>query len=130
MKEVEVAAAIIEKGGLFLIARRPQSGTLPGLWEFPGGKVEPGESRPEALKRELAEELEMDAAIGELVAESSFEYPHGRVHLFGYQVVFWEAQPTPLVHEEIRWVALSHLRDFDFAPADVPLISALEARAR
>lgn len=130
MKEIEVAAAIIEKDGLFLIARRSRNGTLPGLWEFPGGKIEPGESHRDALKRELAEELSVDADIGDAVAESSFEYPHGRVHLFGYRATFSEANPALAAHEEIRWVPLSRLREFDFAPADLPLISALEEKVR
>jgi (d)CTP diphosphatase len=128
--EVEVTAAIIERDGRYLVAKRNAAGPVPALWEFPGGKVERGETRPDALRRELFEEFGLLTTIGAFVTSSVFDYPHARIHLFAYRASYAGGTPDRRVHEEIRWASLEELRSLPFSPADVPLIDALaEARA-
>ncbi|MCA1951988.1 MAG: (deoxy)nucleoside triphosphate pyrophosphohydrolase [Hyphomicrobiales bacterium] len=122
-----VAAALVDADRRVLIAQRPQGKQLAGLWEFPGGKVEPGE-RPEAtLIRELHEEL------GIIVKESclapltfaSHNYPDFHLLMPLYVCRRWEGIPRPAEHQAIRWVAPERLRDFPMPPADDPLIPML-----
>jgi mutator protein MutT len=123
---VEVVAGILEEEGRFLVARRSEAGRLPGLWEFPGGKVEPGESRTDALERELMEELGLRVRVGEVVASSLHSYPEGEIRLSGYRIYREMGEPELRVHQELRWVTRGELRDLSLAPADLPLVEALE----
>ena len=117
---------IIERDGRLLIARRGHDGLLPDLWEFPGGKVEPGESHSQALARELAEELGVEAQIGELVGFGEHEHSGIRVRLFGYRAVLVKGEPALSVHQELRWAAPSELSHFLFAPADRSIVEAIQ----
>ena len=99
-----VTAAILHQDGKVLIARRPPNGLLGGMWEFPGGKVEAGETPPQALARELCEELGIETEPGLLLGEYHHAYSHFRVKLFAFHTRLLSGQATPLHHPEILWV--------------------------
>lgn len=121
----EVTAAILVKAGKLLIARRSATDKPANKWEFPGGKVEVGETPEACLARELREELGIDVHIGLFLGESCYHYEHGVFRLLAYQT-FWDAGDLdPKVHDEIRWVSLNELNHFDFAPADLPFVESL-----
>lgn len=122
---VRVTAAIIVSDGKILIAQRQASDRLAGLWEFPGGKIEAGETPQESLKRELWEELEMDAVIGDPLGASIYHYEHMSIELMAYRV-FWSGGPFwPAYHQACRWVNPDQLPDFAFSPADLPFVRRL-----
>src|SRR5262245_42867530 len=125
---VEVVAAVIERAGRILIARRPPGSHLEGLWEFPGGKPDPGESAVEALRREVAEELGVIAVVGEPIEIVDWTYPDKRVRL-SFVRCRVAGEPRPLEGQEIAWVAPGELRRYDFPPADAQLIARLEREA-
>lgn len=124
MVVVEVVAAVIERAGAILITRRPAGSHLAGLWEFPGGKPDPGETHEIALRREIAEELGADAAIGERIETIDWAYPDKRVRLHFYRATI-SGEPRPLEGQEMRWVAPAELGDFDFPEADAALLAVL-----
>lgn len=126
-RRVRVVGAVIVQGGLVLAARRGPDGRQAGLWEFPGGKIEPGESAAEALRREIAEELGCEVAVGALVTRTEHEYAHGVVLLETYWCTLLSGSPTPTVHDEIRWLLPTELRSLDWAPADLPAVRCVEA---
>lgn len=121
-----VVAAIIRHGGRILICRRTAAQPHPLKWEFPGGKVETGESPPEALCRELREELGMRARIGDEVERYEFRYPgKDAILLIFYAVADFDGQPRNCVFEEIRWVTAGELPRFDFLEGDVEFVARL-----
>jgi 8-oxo-dGTP diphosphatase len=122
-----VTAAIIVKEDRVLLARRPKFSHLAGLWEFPGGKVENGESPALCLQRELAEELEIRIYIDSVrrFDESYYEYGSKRVFLMGLTVGKFKGEPKPLEHAELAWVETKELELLPLAPADVPLARRL-----
>lgn len=124
MKIVDVVAALIEREGKLLLARRDATGDQAGLWEFPGGKVEAGESQQAALIRELQEELGIDATVAEFVATSELQQPARLICLHGWRVSDFTGMITLQCHSEIRWVVPADVHSFELAPADVPLIDA------
>lgn len=124
MKIVDVVAALIEREGKLLLARRDASGDQAGLWEFPGGKVEAGESQQAALIRELQEELGIEATVAEFVATSELQQPARLIRLHGWRVSDFTGMITLQCHSEIRWVVPDDVHSFELAPADVPLIDA------
>lgn len=122
---VRVTAAIIVRNGTILIAQRHQNDRMAGMWEFPGGKVETGESPEQCLKRELWEELEMDAVIGSPLGSSIYHYDHLSIELMAFRA-FWNGGPLRLVtHQATRWVGPDQLADFPFTPADLPFVQRL-----
>jgi len=121
----KVAAAIIVQNNKIFIARRNAQQTLPLKWEFPGGKIEEKETPEECLRRELHEELGVDAKIGDFFAESTYEYDHGSIHLLCYWTELLSAKIIPTVHDKISWVSPDKLRNYDWAPADWPVIEKL-----
>lgn len=121
---ITVVAAVIERDGQFLLTRRPKGTHLEGLWEFPGGKVAPGETHPEALRREMLEELDADVAVGLLVLEVAHEYPERTVALHFYRCTLLGA-PRPLLGQEMAWVPRERLATLPFPDADTALIAAL-----
>ncbi|MEO7270408.1 MAG: (deoxy)nucleoside triphosphate pyrophosphohydrolase [Vicinamibacterales bacterium] len=121
-----VTAAIVERDGTFLVTRRPRGTHLEGLWEFPGGKCEPGESHPECLRREIQEELGVPVAVHTEIFTVSHAYDDRVVelHFFACEIT---DEPQPLIGQEIRWVSGDGLLELDFPPADAELIELLRA---
>ncbi|QLK61301.1 pyrimidine (deoxy)nucleoside triphosphate diphosphatase [Enterobacteriaceae bacterium Kacie_13] len=124
MKTVDVVAALIEQDGKLLLARRDASSDQAGLWEFPGGKVETGESQQAALVRELQEEMGITATVEDFVATSELQQPQRLIRLHGWRVSRFIGMVTLQCHSEIRWVSPADVMTFELAPADVPLIEA------
>ena len=123
-RRVLVVAALIERGGEVLVARRKEQGERAGLWEFPGGKVEAGEGERAALARELREELGVRAQVGELYARLEHIYPDLQVELALYRTRLHDnQQPRPLTAQELRWVPRRELPGLEFCEADVPLLT-------
>jgi 8-oxo-dGTP diphosphatase len=124
---IVVTAAVVERGGTFLVTRRLRGTHLEGLWEFPGGKCENGESHEGCLARELREELGCDGIVGVKLLEVAHDYPDRTIelHFFDCDLV---GEPQPLLGQEIRWVAAAELPALDFPPADEALIQMLRAR--
>lgn len=124
MKTIDVVAAIIERNGKILLARRPEDGDQVGLWEFPGGKVDAGESQPEALARELEEELGIKAVIGHYVASHQREVSGRMIHLHAWHISEFSGELTALCHSELAWCLPAGAFDYNLAPADIPLLEA------
>lgn len=119
-----VVAAVIEDRHRFLVTRRQPGVHLAGLWEFPGGKIDPGESHAAALTRELREELGVEAEIGELLFETTHAYPDVTVALYFYRCRL-AGDPQPLLGQDMRWVARADLASLGFPAADAELIEML-----
>jgi len=124
---VEVVAAVIERHGRYLITRRLDGTHLAGLWEFPGGKLLPGEKPEDALRRELKEELGVEAAVGEVMETVDWTYPEKSVRLLFFRCAL-AGEPTPLEGQEMRWVASADLPSYSFPEADATLIARLSRR--
>ena len=125
-----VAAALINPEGRVLLARRPQGKSMAGLWEFPGGKVEAGETPETALCRELLEELQIGVAPSDLVPFNfvSFDYPDFHLFMPLYELQVWTGEPTPTEGQSLAWVWPSELSTYPAPPADIPLFEALAER--
>lgn len=122
---VRVAAAIIEDGGRFLVARRGPTQKMAGLWEFPGGKIEADETPQQCIVRELAEELAIEATAGAVVAEHRHDYDDVCVHLIAVKIEAFSDGVEMSVHDQLDWVSLDHLLKRDLAPADIPIAEAI-----
>jgi 8-oxo-dGTP diphosphatase len=116
-----VTAAIIEKNGRILLARRKRGDRLERKWEFPGGKLEPGETPEACLARELCEEFGIEAEVMDFVGASVYEYGHGKIDLRAYRVRHLSGEFSVNAHEEIAWVRKEDLLSYDLSPADVPI---------
>ena len=122
------AVALIDRDGRVLLAQRPAGKRMAGLWEFPGGKIETGETPEAALIRELGEELGIDTAESCLAPLTFASHSYDDFHLLMLVYVCrkWSGTPRPLEGGELAWVRASHLRDYDMPPADIPLIPVLQ----
>ena len=127
MGVVEVVAAIIERDGRYLITRRLEGTHLAGLWEFPGGKLLKGEKPEDALRRELREELGVEAAVGELIQTVDWTYPEKSVGLLFFRCAL-AGEPTSLEGQEMRWIAAADLPSCTLPDADATLIAKLSRR--
>ena len=121
----QVTAAVIEKDGKILIAQRRKGSTLGGRWEFPGGKIEPCETAEACLKRELKEEFDIEAEIGNFIMASQFRYCLMPIELLAYRVKHICGEFKVNEHDQIRWVSPSELSSYDFMPADKPIVKIL-----
>ena len=121
-----VVAAVIEENDAFLVTRRQAGVHLAGLWEFPGGKIDPSESHADALRREMREELDTDVDVADLILQTTHAYPERTVALFFYRCTL-RGTPTPLLGQEMRWVSRAELPTLGFPPADEELIQRLVA---
>ena len=124
-KITEVVAALIYEGERFLICQRPAHKARGLLWEFVGGKIEPGETGEEALRRECMEELAVEVSVGEVYMELVHEYPDLTVHLTLYRAAIVSGTPQLLEHNDLRYILPSEIPDFDFCPADEEILKKL-----
>ena len=122
----EVVAALIWEDNRFLACQRPAHKTRGMLWEFVGGKVEPGESREEALIRECREELAVAVTVGEVFMEVIHEYPDLTVNLTLFHAAILEGVPQKLEHNDIRWITVSEIDHYQFCPADDEILARLK----
>lgn len=122
----EVTAAIIIKDSKVLIAQRAPGENLAGKWEFPGGKIEPGETPQECIKREIREELAVEIEILDFFGESIYVYHSGTIKLMAFWCKWITGDFTLKVHSDLVWVHCHELDLYDFAPADIPLVEKLK----
>lgn len=122
----DVTAAIIIQDDKILITRRAPGQNLAGKWEFPGGKIEPGETPEICLARELEEELAITVLVGERFGESIYEYDRGTIRLLAYRAEILGGDIALSVHDSYSWESFSDLDRYDFAPADIPLVRKLQ----
>ena len=115
---VDVVAALIWDGEKFMICQRPAHKSNALLWEFVGGKVEPGESHADALVRECREELDITVTVGDLFMELTHTYPDITVHLFLYHATIADGVPQMLEHHDLRWITPDDIPQYVFCPAD------------
>lgn len=123
---VEVVAALIWRDARFLICQRPSHKTRGLLWEFAGGKVEPGETPEEALVRECREELDISLCVGPLFMDVVHPYPDMTVHLSLYNAVIASGEPSLLEHNDLKWITPSETDNFDFCPADIDILKKIK----
>ena len=122
---VEVVAALIWDGDRFLICQRPAHKARGLLWEFVGGKVEPGETKEQALIRECKEELAVTLSVAEQFMEVTHEYPDITVHLSLFHATISEGIPQKLEHVDIQWITPAEIPRYDFCPADVEILTKI-----
>jgi 8-oxo-dGTP diphosphatase len=126
-----VVAAVVRRGATILVSRRHADAERGGQWEFPGGKVEAGEAEPEALRREILEELGCDVEVGPLVVRHSHRYPDLEVELAFYACRLPPgAEPRPLGVAALEWAGEDKLGGYDFCEADLPVLPLLAAAGR
>ena len=121
----EVVAALIWQGDRFMICQRPAHKARGLLWEFVGGKVEPGETKEQALIRECQEELAVTLDVGDVFMDVVHEYPDLTVHLRLFNATIAEGVPQKLEHNDIQWIAPSEILNYDFCPADVEILKKI-----
>ena len=121
----EVVAALIWDGNRFLICQRPAQKARGLLWEFAGGKVEPGETKEQALIRECLEELAVMLSVGGVFTEVDHDYPDLTVHLTLFNASIREGTPQMLEHNDIRWITLEDTQQYEFCPADEVILKKL-----
>lgn len=121
----EVVAALIWQGERFMICQRPAHKARGMLWEFVGGKVEPGESKEQALVRECREELAVDVAVGDIFLEVTHTYPDITVHLTLFHASIVQGVPQKLEHNDIRYITVDEIPKYEFCPADEVILQKL-----
>ena len=121
----EVVAALIWNNDKFMICQRPANKARGLLWEFVGGKVEPGETKEEALIRECREELAVTLTVNNVFMDVIHEYPDLTVHLSLFNAVIAEGEPLKLEHEDIQWIATSEISNYEFCPADKEILARI-----
>ena len=122
----EVVAALIWEGGTFMICRRPAHKARGRLWEFVGGKVEPGETKEQALIRECREELAITVAVEGVFTEVTHVYPDLMIHLTLFNARIAEGTPQKLEHNDIRWITPAEIGNYEFCPADEEIFSKIQ----
>lgn len=125
MHIVEVVAALIWERGRLLICQRPSYKARGLLWEFVGGKVEPSETKRQALARECMEELGITVAVGEVFSEVTHAYPDITVHLTFFRCAIASGTPALLEHADMKWVSPAEIMDYPFCPADEEILKKI-----
>ena len=121
----EVVAALIWNKDKFMICQRPSHKARGLLWEFVGGKVEPGETKEQALIRECQEELAVTLSVGDVFMDVIHEYPDLTVHLTLFNATIAEGEPQKLEHNEIQWIAPNEISNYEFCPADEEILAKI-----
>ncbi|MDU0478334.1 (deoxy)nucleoside triphosphate pyrophosphohydrolase [Staphylococcus chromogenes] len=124
-KRIEVTGAVIVQDNKILAAKRGPGKNLSGYWEFPGGKIEVGETPQESLARELREELECEAIVGNHVTTTEHEYDFAIIVLSTYYCTLVAGEPKLTEHEEIRWLSGTEMHELNWAPADIPAVEII-----
>ena len=127
---IRVTAAIIRRHGQILLARRQTGGHLAGYWEFPGGKIEDGETPEECLARELEEEFGVEAEVGDFITSSRYAYHEREIELLAYEAELAKERWILDSHDEVQWVTTANLLNYELAPADIPIAEALLRQSR
>ena len=122
---VEVVAALIWDNNKFMICQRPEHNARGLLWEFVGGKVEPGETKEQALIRECQEELAVTLSVGDVFMDVVHEYPDLTVHLTLLNATIAEGEPQKLEHNDIQWIVSGEIPNYEFCPADKEILKRL-----
>ena len=122
----EVVAALVWEGDRFMICQRPADKARGLLWEFVGGKVEPGETKEAALVRECREELAITVKPGDVFMEVTHEYPDLTIHLTLFHASIAQGEPQLLEHADLKWITVDEVDKFDFCPADVVILDRLK----
>ena len=123
---VEVVAALIWNNDKFMICQRPASKARALLWEFAGGKVEPGETKEQALIRECREELDIVISVEDVFMDVVHEYPDITVHLTLFNATIAEGTPQKLEHNDIKWITVDEINNYEFCPADVEILDRIK----
>ena len=123
---VQVVAALIRKGNTFLICQRPAHKTRGLLWEFVGGKVEPGETKKQALARECREELDIEISVSDVFTRLIHEYPDMTVDLTLFNAEIIKGPLRLLEHNDIKWITPQEIENFDFCPADKDILKKIK----
>lgn len=125
--EIIVVAGIIQKENKYLIAQRKKNLNGGGFWEFPGGKVEPGETHPQALIRELKEELDIEVELGEFFGDNVVQFGEKKYHLYAYSIQRYVGEPKLIDHDDLRWVDVPEFLNYQFIEGDKLFIKKLLA---
>ncbi|MFS2279194.1 (deoxy)nucleoside triphosphate pyrophosphohydrolase [Microbacterium sp. OR21] len=127
-KQIKVVGAVVVRDGAVLCAQRGPLGSLPGSWEFPGGKIEPGETARHALEREIREELGCTVDVGAPLTTTTHAYDFGEVTLTTFWCTLKSGAPKLTEHADVRWLPARDLESLDWAPADIPAVRIIVAR--
>ena len=125
---INVVAAAIEKDGLIFCAQRPEGKSLGGFWEFPGGKLENGETPEEALIREIKEEFDSEIEVISFLNEASYEYDFGIVTMKTYLSKLINGELKLLEHQDSKWLPIEELSELEWAPVDIPAVKCLQKK--
>ena len=127
-KLIDVTAGLVFRDGKLLITQRKPDSHLGGLWEFPGGKIEPGETFEDALVRELDEELGIEVEVGNLIEDITHDYPEKSVHLKFFKCRWLKNEPQPHDVHALAWITREQLRNYEFPAADARLLDLLTSQ--
>ena len=126
---IKVTAAIIIESGKVFIAKRKPTARMPGVWEFPGGKIEDGETPEQCLRRELREEFEIEVRVGGYVGSNIYAYDFGTIELMAFRAAISDGLIKLNDHAEVAWAEAGALDSYEFAPADLPFVDMVRRGA-